>query len=152
MKSNPDKSTGAAPAPGATPPSAPVSPSPSPAPVVAWREIGRAERGDALWITWIGFPDGHGGRGGEALYRSLVVADDAIAVAVEREPPSGAGAPRPVHRGRCGPPPPDDARGVEERAAPLLAAADEAVTRAVTAVARGDARAQPGMGAQPDAG
>ena len=114
---------------------------------MAWREIGRSERGDARWVTWVGFADGRG-RGGTALYRSLVVADDAIAVAVEREPPSGAGAPRPLHRGRCGPPPPDDARGVEERAAPLLAAAD----KAVAAVARGDARAQPGTGAQPDAG
>ena len=139
-----DESTGAAPAPGA----APVPPSPA----VAWREIGRAEHGDPLWITWIGFADGRG-RGGTALYRSLVVADDAIAVAVEREPPPGAGVlPRPVHRGWCGPPPADDARGVEERAAPLLTTADEAAARAVTAVARGDARAQPGTGAQPDAG
>jgi len=140
-----DESTGAAPAPGA----APMPPSPSRSPAVTWREIGRAEHGDPLWVTWIAFADG---RGGDALYRSLVVADNAIAVAVEREPPSGSGAPRPVHRGWCGPPPPDDARGVEDRAAPLLAAADEAVARAVTAVARGRDRAQPGTGAQPDAG
>ena len=132
-----DESTGAAPAPGA----APVPPSPA----VAWREIGRAEHGDPLWITWIGFADGRG-RGGDALYRSLVVADDAIAVAVEREPPSGAGAPRPLHRGRCAPPPPDDARGVEERAAPLLAAADAAVARAA---ARTAAHARPGADARP---
>ena len=144
MTPNPaDDRTGAAPAPGA----APTPPSPA----VAWREIGRAEHGDPLWITWIGFADGRGPRG-TALYRSLVVADDAIAVAVEREPPSGAGAPRPVNRGWCGPPPPNDARGVEERAAPLLAAADLAVARAVTAVARCHDRAQPGAGAQPDAG
>ena len=143
MTPNPaDDRTGAAPAPGA----APMPPSPA----VAWREIGRAEHGDPLWVMWIGFADGRG-RGGDALYRSLVVADDAIAVAVEREPPSGSGAPRPVPRGRCGPPP-DNARGVEERAAPLLAAADEAVARAVTAAARGRDRAQPGTGAQPDAG
>ena len=135
-----DESTGAAPAPGA----APMPPSPA----VAWREIGRAEHGDPLWITWIGFADGRG-RGGTALYRSLVVADDAIAVAVEREPPSGTGAPRPVHHGWCGPPPRDDARGVEERAAPLLAAADEAASRAA---AKAAAHAQPGTGAQPDAG
>jgi hypothetical protein len=118
---------------------------------VAWHEIGRAEQGDPLWITWIGFMDGRG-RGGDALYRSLVVADDAIEVAVEREPPSGAGAPRPVHRGWCGPPPPDDARGVEERAAPLLAAADAAAARAVAAMARGRDRARPGTDGQPDAG
>ena len=82
-------------------------------------------------MTWIGFAPWRRARAGDALYRSLVVADDAIEVAVEREPPpSGTGAPRPVHRGRCGPPPPDDARGVEERAAPLLAAADAAASRA----------------------
>ena len=144
MTPNPaDERTGAAAAPGA----APIPP----APAVAWHEIGRAEHGDPLWITWIGFTDGRG-RGGDALYRSLVVADDAIAVAVEREPPPGAGVPRPVHRGWCGPLPADDARGVEERAAPLLAAADEAVARAVTAVARGRDRARPGTGVQPDAG
>jgi hypothetical protein len=144
MTPNPaDDGTGAAPAPGAA--------RKPPSPAVAWREIGRAEHGDPLWIMWIGFADGRG-PGGDALYRSLIVADDAIAVAVEREPPSDAGAPRPVHRGWCGPPPPDDARGVEERAAPLLAAADEAVARAVTAVARGRDRTQPGTGAQPDAG
>ena len=143
-----DERTGTAPAPGA--PTSAAAPLP-PSPAVAWREIGRAEHGDPLWVTWIGFADGRG-RGGTALYRSLVVADDAIAVAVEREPPSGAGAPRPVHRGRCGPPPPDDIRGPEERAAPLLAAADEAVARAATAVARGGDRTQPGTGAQPDVG
>ncbi len=144
MTPNPaDERTGAASEPGAAPP--------QPSPAVAWQEIGRAEHGDPLWITWIGFAHGRG-RGSTALYRSLVVADDAIEVAVAREPPSGSGAPRPVHRGWCGPPPPDDARGVEERAAPLLAAADEAVACATTAVARGDARAQPGTGAQPDAG
>ena len=146
MTPNPaDERTGAAPMPGA----APSSPSPSSRPAVAWREIGRGERGHARWVTWIGFPDDSGR--GDAFYRSLVVADDAIAVAVEREPPSGFGAPRPVHRGWCGPPP-DDARSVEERAAPLLAAADEAVARAVTATARGRDRVQPGTGAQPDAG
>jgi hypothetical protein len=67
---------------------------------MTWREIGRAEHGDRLWITWISFADGRG-PGGDALYRSLVVADGAIAVA---------------------------------------------------AVARGRDRAQPGTGAQPDAG
>ena len=132
---------------------APPPPPPSPSPAVEWREIGRGEHGDALWVTWIGFADGRG-RGGSALYRSLVVADDAIEVAVEREPPSGAGAPRPVHRGRCGPPPPDDIRGLEERAAPLLAAADEAAARAsaATAMAGGVGRTHPGVGAQSDLG
>ena len=145
MRSDPaDERTGATPAPGAAPPS-----HPPPAPAMTWREIGRAERGDALWVTWIGFADGHGR--GDALYRSLVVAGGAIAVAVEQEPPSGAGAPRPVHRGWCGPPLPDDARGVEERAAPLLAAADEAAARAATRA--DDGRARPGEGARrPDAG
>ncbi len=149
MRPNPaDESTGAAPVPGAAPTRSSSSPS---SPAVAWHEIGRSERGDARWwVTWIGFADDRGR--GDAFYRSLVVADDAIEVAVEREPPSGAGAPRPVHRGRCGPPPPDDARGVEERAAPLLAAADEAAARvAATAQTRGG-RTRPGTGAQPDAG
>lgn len=115
---------------------------------MAWREIGRSGHGDARWVAWIGFADGRGR--GEALYRSLVAADDAIEVAVEREPPSGTGPPRPIHRGRCSPPPPDDTRGFEERAAPLLAAADEAAARA--AAARGGDRTQPGTGAQPDVG
>ncbi len=139
MTPNPaDERTGAAPMPGA----APSSPSPSSRPAVAWREIGRGERGHARWVTWIGFPDDSGR--GDAFYRSLVVADDAIAVAVEREPPPGAGTPRPVHRGWCGPPPPDDARDAEERAAPLLAAADEEVARVA---ARAAAHARSDMGA-----
>jgi hypothetical protein len=137
MRPNPDERTGATPAPRA------ARPQPSPSPAVAWREIGRAEHGDALWITWIGFADD---RGREAFYRSLVVADDAIAVSVEREAASGDGGTRAVHRGRCGPPPPDDATSIEERAARLLAAADEAVAKA------GGGRARRVAGAQPDAG
>jgi hypothetical protein len=63
-----------------------------------------------------------------------VVADGAIVVSVELEPPGRAGGgARPVHRGRCGMPPPDDARGIEGRAALLLAAADKAVARFVGA-------------------
>jgi hypothetical protein len=98
-------------------------------PTAAWRETGRAERGDALWITWMAFL----GDRGDVLYRSLVVADGAIAVSVEWEPQPGGGAARTIHRGRCGLPQPDDARSVEGRAALLLAAADKAVSRALEA-------------------
>jgi hypothetical protein len=108
----------AAPSPGAAPPSPPAA---------AWREIGRAEPGEALWVTWVAFL----GDGGDALYRSLVVADGAIEVSVELQPRSGAGGARTVHRGRCGLPSPDDARGIESRAALLLAAADKTVSRAL---------------------
>ena len=110
----------AAPPPGAAP---------SPPPITAWCETGRAEPGDALWITWMASL----GDRGDVLYRSLVVADGAIAVSVEWEPRPGGGAVRAIHRGRCGLPPSDDARGVEGRAALLLAAADKAVARALEA-------------------
>lgn len=105
--------------------SAPLrEPCSAPTPAAAWREFGRAERGDALWITWIAVL---GGRG-DALYRSLVVADGAIAVSVELLPCRGGGS-RAVHRGRCTLPALDDAQSIEGRAASLLAAADEALAR-----------------------
>lgn len=115
-----------------------------PWPAVAWRETGRAGRGDALWITWIAVVEGCG----DTFYRSMVVADGGIEVSVEREPRSGGGAPRALHRGRCGLPPDDSGDGVEERAAALLAAADDAVARAADA----GGRARTNKGAEPDKG
>ena len=124
MTPNPaDEGTGAAPAPGA----APTLPSPSPSsPAVAWREIGRGERGTRAGSR--GSASRTTGGRGDAFYRSMVVADDAIEVAVEREPPyrrrgAAARAPRPVR------PAAGRRRGIEERAAPLLAAADKAAAR-----------------------
>jgi hypothetical protein len=110
------------------PPCAAADPPALPAP--AWCEIGRAGPDDALWIAWMA-PLGDRGA---TLYRSLVVANSAIVVSVEMDlPPGNVGGTRPVHSGRCGMPPGGDARGVEERAALLLAAADRAVARAVGA-------------------
>ena len=113
-------------------------------PAVPWREIGRAEPDDALWITWVAFL----GAGGDVLYRSLVVADGAIAVAVELEPWLGNGTTRAIHRGRCGLPPADDAYGFEGRAALLLAAADKAVARFVAASGPVDGQPSPTLAAE----
>ncbi len=103
----------------ATPPPQPSAPE--------WREIGRPSPGEAQdWATWVS-PLGDGG---DALYRSLVLADGAIAVAVELHS-RGASAPRTVHRGRCGLP--LDADQTAERIRLLLGAADRAAERAVEA-------------------
>ena len=49
-------------------------------PAPAWRDFGRPSPGEAQdWATWVAPL----GRGGDALYRSLVLADGAIAVTVE---------------------------------------------------------------------
>ena len=68
-------------------------------------------------------PLGRGG-GGDALYRSLVLADGAIAVTVELHACRGGSGPRTVHRGRCGLPP--DPEEAAERVRLLLRAADRA--------------------------
>ena len=93
-----------------------------------WFEIGRPSPGEAQdWATWV-LPFGEGG--GDALYRSLVVADGAIAVTVELHSPR-VSAPRTVHRGRCGLP--RDPDQTAERVRLLLAAADRAAAKAVEA-------------------
>ena len=103
-----------------------------------WSAIGRSSPGEAQdWATWVS-PLGDGG---DALYRSLVVADGAIAVTVELHSPR-VSAPRTVHRGRCGlPPHPEESA---ERVSLLLAAADRAAARAVEAHHGG--AAAPGRG------
>ena len=96
-----------------------------------WSEIGRPSPGEAQdWATWVS-PLGDGG---DALYRSLVVADGAIAVTVELHSPR-VSAPRTIHRGRCGLPPDPDRTA--ERVRLLLGAADRAAAQAVEAE-RGD--------------
>jgi hypothetical protein len=74
------------------------------------------------------------GDGGDALYRSLVVADGAIAVTVELHS-RGVSGTRTIHRGRCGLP--RDPERTAERVRLLLGAADRAAAKAVEAE-RGD--------------
>jgi hypothetical protein len=104
----------------------PIATPPLPSPPV-WREFGRPSSGEAQdWAVW----EAPLGGGGDALYRSLVLADGAIAVTVELHSP-GAPEPRTIHRGRCGLPPDPDQTA--ERVRLLLAVADKAVARAVEA-------------------
>ena len=92
-------------------------------------------------------PLGRGGDGGDALYRSLVLEDGAIAVTVELLSRRGGAAPRTIHRGRCGLPP--DPEQTAERVRLLLEAADRAVAQAVAAArGRGDAAAGRGRPSQ----
>ena len=109
--------------PSTAPPQPPLPPAP------AWQEIGRPSPGQAQdWATWVA-PLGRGG--GDALYRSLVLADGAVAVTVELHAGRGVSAPRTVHRARCALPPDPDRTA--ERVRLLLAAADRAAARAVEA-------------------
>ena len=92
-----------------------------------WREFGRPSSGQAQdWTTW----ESPLGDGGDALYRSLVLSDGAIAVTVELHPREASG-PRTIHCGRCGLP--LDPDQTAERVRVLLGAADRAVARAVEA-------------------
>jgi hypothetical protein len=94
-------------------------------PTPTWREIGRAAPENLLWVTWVALI----GDSGTALYRSLFVGDDGIAVAVELQPHRGAGGTRRLHRSRCALPPGD--RGIKDRINAMLAAADDAVARTI---------------------
>ncbi len=92
-----------------------------------WREFGRPSPGEAQdWTTW----EAPLGDGGDALYRSLVLADGAIAVTIDLYSRRRSG-PRTIHRGRCGLAP--DPERTAERVRLLLAVADKAVARAVEA-------------------
>jgi hypothetical protein len=114
---------------------------PPPAPV--WCEIGRPSPGEAQdWATWVS-PLGDGG---DALYRSLVLADGAIAVTVDLHS-RGLSGTRTIHRGRCGLP--RDPERTAERARLLLAAADRAAAKAVEARRGGEGAAAAGNG-RPD--
>jgi len=111
---------------------------PPPAPV--WCEIGRPSPGEAqVWTTWVAPL----GEGGDALYRSLVLADGAIAVTVELHA-RGVSGMRPIHRGRCGLP--RDPDRTAERVRLLLAAADRAAAKAVEARRGGEGAAAAGDG------
>ncbi len=110
------------------PSTAPPQPLLPPAP--AWQEIGRPSPGETQdWATWVS-PLGRDSDG-DALYRSLVLADGAIAVTVELHACRGVSEPRTVHRARCGLPP--DPQQTAERVRLLLGAADRAAARAVEA-------------------
>jgi len=85
------------------------------------------------------------GEGGDALYRSLVLADGAIAVTVELRS-RGAPEPQTIHRGRCGLP--LDPDQTAERVRVLLGAADRAAARALEA-RRGGQGAAAGHGKPP---
>ncbi len=114
---------------------------PPPAPV--WCEIGRPSPGEAQdWTTWVS-PLGDGG---DALYRSLVLADGAIAVTVDLHS-RGVSGTRTIHRGRCGLP--RDPERTAERVRLLLGAADRAAARAVEARCDGDQGAAAGHGRPP---
>ena len=92
-----------------------------------WREFGRPSSGEAQdWATWVSLL----GDGGDALYRSLIVGDGAIAVTVDLHSRRRSGT-RTIHRGRCGLPP--DPEQTAERVGLLLTVADKAVARAVEA-------------------
>src|SRR3712207_9060557 len=66
-------------------------------PALAWHEIGHPSPGEAQdWATWVS-PLGDGG---DALYRSLVLADGAIAVTIDLHS-RGVSGTRTIHRGRC---------------------------------------------------
>ena len=92
-----------------------------------WRQFARPSPGEAQdWTTWEAPLD----EGGAALYRSLVLADGAIAVTIELHS-RGAPEPRTIHRGRCGLP--VDPDQTAERVRLLLGAADRAAARAVEA-------------------
>ena len=102
-----------------------------------WRELGRPSPGEAQdWRTLVS-PLGDSG---DALYRSLVLADGAIAVTVELHSRRRSG-PRTIHRGRCGLPP--DPEQTAERVRLLLGAADRAVAQRRGAWGRLRAHAAP---------
>jgi hypothetical protein len=116
----------------ATPPPLPSAP--------VWCEVGRPSPGEAQdWATWVAPL----GEGGDALYRSLVLADGAIAVTVELHA-RGASGTRLIHRGRCGLP--RDPNQTAERVRLLLGAADRAAAKAVEAHRGGEGAAAAGDG------
>ncbi len=103
-----------------------TAPQPLPPSALVRCEVGRSSPGEAQdWATWV---SPLGGDGGDALYRSLVLADGAIAVAVELDVRGVAGT-RTVHHGRCGLP--SHPQQTAERVRLLLAAADRAAARAL---------------------
>jgi hypothetical protein len=90
-----------------------------------WWEIGRPSPEQASnWITWVAPMDDRG----TALYRSVIVADGSITVAVDLHRCQGS-APRTIHRSRYGLP--QDPEPISVRVDALLKAADEAVVKAL---------------------
>jgi hypothetical protein len=103
--------------------SPPLQPAMPPNPI--WWEIGRPSPENTLdWITWVAPLGDHGA----ALYRTLVVADGSITVAIEFYPGRGS-VRRAIYRGRCDLP--QDPEPTTERVHALLRAADEAVSKAL---------------------
>jgi hypothetical protein len=111
-------------------------PQPTVPPPPAWQEIGRPSPEEApVWTTWVA-PLGDAG---DALYRSLVVAEGAITVAVELCPRRKPSA-RVIHRARCEMP--HDLVEAAEQVGALLKAADEAVAGTADADRSGAGRAE----------
>jgi hypothetical protein len=96
-------------------------------PAPAWQEIGRPSPEEApAWTTWVA-PLGDAGG---ALYRTLVVSDGTVTIAVELCPRRKPDA-RTIHRARCEMP--HDPVEAAEQVGALLKAADEAVAGAADA-------------------
>lgn len=101
-----------------SPPLLPATP-----PSLVWWEIGRPSPEETPdWITWVAPLDDRGA----ALYRTLVVADGSIAVAVEFHPRRGSGH-QTIYRGRCVLPQEPEPAADHRHA--LLKAADEAISK-----------------------
>lgn len=89
----------------------------------AWQEIGRSSPDEvAMWTTWVGPL----GLGGDALYRSLIVADGAATITIDLYLDHRS-RPQAIHRGRCDVP--DDRVLAAACARIFLKATDEAVAR-----------------------
>ena len=98
-----------------------TAPPPELPPAPAWREIGRAAPENPLWVTWVALI----GESGSALYRSLFVGDNGIAVAIDLRHHHGAGGTQGLHRSRSNLP--QGSGGIKERINSMLTAADDAV-------------------------
>lgn len=105
-----------------------LSTAPPPSPFTSvWHEFGRPSPEQAQdWTTWVS----PSSKGGDALYRSLVITDGAAEVTVELHSRHRSGS-QTLHRDRCGLPP--DPEQTTKRVRLLLEAADTAVARAVEA-------------------
>ena len=99
-------------------------------PTPAWREIGRAAPENPLWVTWVALI----GESGSALYRSLFVGDDGIAVAIDLRHHHGAGGTRGLHGSRSGLP--QGGGGIKQRINSMLTAADDVVARTASIATR----------------
>ena len=99
------------------------APKPFLASAPVWQEFGRPSPDEAqTWITWVA-PIGEDG---DAVYRSLWLADGAVAVTVDLHVPGQAGV-QTIHRGRCRLPGNQDQAQTAGRIHLLLGMSDRAV-------------------------